>query len=67
MGEFRPFHGFVVAGFLICFAIPPVNILKRTGQNPLWCVLCFLPVVNIALLWIFAFKDWPIDRQSQGV
>jgi hypothetical protein len=66
MGEFHPFHWFVVFGFLACIAIPVGNILKRTGHKPVWCVFCFLPVVSFALLWVFAFKPWPTDSKPQS-
>ena len=66
MEEFHPFHWFVVLAILACVAIPVGKILKRTGHNPGWSLLCFLPVVNFAVLWVFAFKHWPIDSKPQS-
>lgn len=67
MGEFNIFHWFVVLAILACVAIPVGSILKRTGHNPIWCLFCFLPLVNFALLWVFAFKRWPIDNKPFAV
>ncbi len=64
--EFHPFHWFVVLAILACVAIPVAKILKRTGHNPVWSLFCFLPVVNFALLFVFAFKPWPTDTKPQS-
>ena len=61
MGEFGIFHWLFLLAILACVAIPTGKILKRTGHNPMWSLFCFLPLVNFALLWVFAFKPWPID------
>ncbi len=61
-GEFHPLHWFVVLT-LFSYVIPIGAILKRTGHSPAWCLLCLFPPVAFALLWIFAFKPWPIDHQ----
>ena len=66
MGEFHPFHWFVVFGILALVAIPVGNILRRTGHNYAWCVFAVVPLVNFALLWIFAFKPWPTDSKPQS-
>jgi hypothetical protein len=55
-----------VFGILALVAIPVGNILRRTGHNYAWCVFSVVPFVNFVLLWIFAFKPWPIDSKSQS-
>jgi uncharacterized membrane protein YbhN (UPF0104 family) len=49
--------------FLLLSAFPAVKILRRTGHNPLWCVLAIFPVLNLAAFWFFAFKSWPTDKK----
>src|SRR5271167_4261386 len=43
---------FVVAVvFLILVLVPVVQLLRRTGHNPVWCILALLPVLNLGALW----------------
>ena len=53
---------FMLVSFLIVF-IPAINILRRTGHSPLWCLLAIVPVINVIAWWYFAFKSWPTDRK----
>ena len=53
---------FMLVSFLIVF-IPAINILRRTGHSPLWCLLAVVPVINVIAWWYFAFKSWPTDRK----
>jgi hypothetical protein len=53
-------------GFSVIFAAltavvlyPIGRILGRIGLSPLWCVLVFIPLVNLIALWAPAFADWP--------
>ena len=38
-----------------CFA----RILGKAGRSPWWSLLMVLPVVNLVLIWVFAFIRWP--------
>jgi hypothetical protein len=48
---------------LLLFMLPAGKILRRTGHNPLWCVLALFPFLNLVALWFFAFKSWPLDKK----
>jgi len=63
MGEFSIFHWLVVL-LILTLTIPIGKILHRTGHNPAWCLLSFVPLGNLIGLWVFAFKPWPIDKKS---
>jgi hypothetical protein len=65
MGEFSVFHWLVVFA-LLAIPVPFARILTRTGHSPLWCLLYFLPLVNLIALWILAFKSWPIDNKIRS-
>ena len=43
--------------------IPIGRILSRAGHNPAWCLLILFPFLNMILLWVLAFKSWPIDKK----
>ena len=36
------------------------RIVSRAGFRPWWAVLILLPVVNLAMIYVFAFVRWPI-------
>ena len=50
--------------FLFLLLVPVVQLLRRTGHSPVWCILSVLPVLNLGALWLFAFKPWPTDKTS---
>jgi hypothetical protein len=49
---------------VILVLIPVGKLLRRAGHNPVWCILAFFPVLNLAALWFFAFKPWPTDKNT---
>ena len=56
----------VITAFVILTAIPLTRILNRTGFSGWWCILMYIPILNLVGLWMFAFADWPaFDRRSQ--
>ncbi len=34
-------------------------ILKKAGFSKWWVLCMFIPVVNLLLIWVFAFIQWP--------
>jgi hypothetical protein len=53
----------VLFGFLFFVVIPVVQILRRTGHNPVWCLLALIPGLNLLAFWFLAFKSWPTDKK----
>jgi len=55
----------VMLGLVLAIVVVPAwRIIKRTGHSGWWCLLMFVPLVNIVGLWLFAFASWPaIDRK----
>jgi len=43
--------------------IPYWKIYQRTGQSGAMSLLQLIPLVNIIMLYILAFGDWPIERE----
>ncbi len=35
------------------------KILEKAGIDKIWVLVLLIPIVNIVMLWIFAFIDWP--------
>lgn len=59
MGGFSIAHWILVLLILSVVGIPLWRIVKRTGMPPALSLLCFIPLVNIGFLWVFAFAEWP--------
>ena len=38
------------------------RIVNRAGYSRWWLVLMFVPVLNLIMLWVFAFADWPVAK-----
>ena len=36
-----------------------VRILRKAEYSGWWSLLTLVPLLNIAMLWVFAFSDWP--------
>jgi hypothetical protein len=54
------FWEFLVAIFwIVAVAVPVVKILQRTGHSGWWCIMAFIPLLNLLALWLFAYARWP--------
>jgi uncharacterized membrane protein YhaH (DUF805 family) len=49
----------VVIVILVVYLVPIIKILNKAGYSGWWCLLFFVPLVNLIMLWVFAFADWP--------
>ena len=47
----------------VIFLIAYVKIISRAGYSGWWVLILFVPLVNVIMLLIFAFKEWPIQRE----
>ena len=52
--------------FLFFVVVPVVQILRRTGHNPVWCLLALVPGLNFLAFWFLAFKPWPTDKKPSN-
>lgn len=49
----------IFLAFSLILLSPTIRILKRAGYSEWWALLVYLPVLNIAALWWFAYARWP--------
>ncbi|MVB00189.1 hypothetical protein GN330_23355 [Nitratireductor sp. CAU 1489] len=40
--------------------IPSWKLLGRVGMTTAWALLCFLPLGFILVMWIVAYRRWPL-------
>ena len=52
--------------FVLILLAPAARILRRTGYSPWFCLLLLIPLVNIIMVFVFAFSTWPVDRAPRG-
>ena len=37
-------------------------VAKKAGFSRWWALLVYLPLVNVVMLWVFAFMEWPAQK-----
>jgi hypothetical protein len=59
---FYVYHSVVLFVFLFVVVVPVVQILRRTGHNPVWCLLALTPAPDAAFptygVRLPAFRGW---------
>ncbi len=45
---------------------PVFKIIKKAGYNGWWVVFGLVPIMNLLLLWAFAFAEWPNVKRTEA-
>jgi predicted PurR-regulated permease PerM len=48
-----------VAVVIAIVVVPFIRIFQKAGHSGWWAILMLIPIVNIIVLWVFAFSRWP--------
>ena len=40
------------------------KIIEKAGFEKKWVFCLLIPLVNIFMIWVFAFTDWPSQKDS---
>lgn len=52
-----------IIGYILIFIVPIWKIVSKAGYSGAWSLLMIIPVLNVIMLWVFAFSRWPnIER-----
>jgi hypothetical protein len=51
--------------FLFFVVVPVVQILRRTGHDPVWCLLALVPGVNFLAFWASRSSRGPRKRNPE--
>ncbi len=43
------------------------RIIEKAGFDGRWALVLLVPVVNIIMIWVFAFHRWPNLRQETSL
>jgi hypothetical protein len=50
---------------LFMFLIPLLIFLpiaKKAGYSGWWALTAIIPLVNLVMIWVFAFAEWPAEK-----
>jgi uncharacterized membrane protein YhaH (DUF805 family) len=59
-------HGIAVIVFLVLYLFPVARIIRKAGYSGWWCLLALVPLVNLIMVWVFAFASWPNLRENRS-
>ncbi len=37
-------------------------IAKKAGYSGWWALVMVIPLVNLVMIWVFAFAKWPVEK-----
>lgn len=41
------------------------RILNKAGVEPLWMFALMIPLLNVIMVWVFAFAEWPNLKKTK--
>lgn len=59
MGSFSIWHWLIVFIVFVAPLFPIGRILKKAGYSRWLAIFYLIPLVNLVLLYVFAYSDWP--------
>ncbi len=64
MGSLSIWHWLFFIVWIVVFLVPLWRIVSKAGFNGALSLLSLIPLVNIVMLWVFAFVKWPHERPN---
>jgi len=62
MGSFSIWHWLILFFVFSIYIVPVWRIISKAGFSGAWSLLSFVPILNLIMLWVFAFSTWPRER-----
>jgi predicted PurR-regulated permease PerM len=53
----------VIAIFFVIFLWPWARIFSKAGYSRWMCLIFIVPIVNVFVLFWFAFAEWPVLKR----
>jgi hypothetical protein len=53
----------IYVAIFVLILIGWVKILSKAGYSGWWVLIGFVPLVNLVMLLVFAFSDWPVLQE----
>ncbi len=57
----------IIGTIAIVAMIPWFFIYKKAGYHPAMGCLMFIPLVNVVMLFVLAFGEWPVERELRSL
>lgn len=54
--------GLIGLALLILMVVGAWKGLEKAGFSGAWSLLLLVPVVNLVMIWVFAFIRWPVEE-----
>ncbi len=67
MGVLALWHWLILLAIIGFFVWIYARIVRKAGFSGWWSLIIFVPLVNIAMIWVFAFVDWPAAAGKEKV
>jgi len=64
MGGFSIWHWIIILLIFVIYLVPAWRIATKAGYSGALSLLMLVPLVNIVMLWVFAFVRWPVERDA---
>jgi uncharacterized membrane protein YhaH (DUF805 family) len=56
----------LIVALLLIIILPVIflyaPIIKKAGFSGWWSILLLVPYLNIGVVWLFSFIDWPVEK-----
>jgi len=52
---------------LVLIVIPVVifgPVAKKAGFSRWWALILLVPLINLIMVWVFAFMEWPAEKNT---
>lgn len=56
----------IYALVLLAFLLAYISIIRKAGYSGWWILTGFVPVLNVVMFFIFAFREWPVSRDLRS-
>ena len=60
--DIRVWHVILVVAVLLVLIFGAV--VKKAGFSRWWSLLLVVPLVNLIMIWVFAFVEWPAEKKA---
>jgi uncharacterized membrane protein YhaH (DUF805 family) len=64
LGSMSVWHWLIVLFWLVVVLVPGWRIATKAGFHGAWALLLLVPIVNLLIVWMFAFVRWPTERAA---
>ena len=66
LGAFLAVFWIISLVLFVLSIIAAVKIVTKAGYSGAWVLVAFVPFVNVVMIFVFAFADWPVLQQARA-